>query len=78
MRGVHTTHYRARIQRQGLRNAPVDVWIGEDGLVRRIALDLKRAPGAVRASVDLFDFGDVGIKVPDDSETVDLGQLGGG
>jgi len=78
VRSVHTTHYRARVQRQELRNAPIDVWIGDDGLVRRIALDLKRPEGGLAASVELFDFGDVSIAVPDKSDTVDLGQLGGG
>jgi hypothetical protein len=78
VRGEPTTHFRARIQRQGLRNTPIDVWIGGDGLVRRIALDVKRPEGALAASVELFDFGNVSITVPDDADTMDLGQLGGG
>jgi hypothetical protein len=62
----------------GLKEVPVDAWIGDDGLVRRLTLDLQRHKGAVAVSVDFFDFGAVSVKLPDASETKDLGQLGGG
>jgi hypothetical protein len=32
----------------------------------------------VKASVELFDFGDVSIDVPSDSDTVDLSKMLGG
>ena len=69
VRGVPTTHYVART-----KAVPLDVWVDGRGLVRR----LRVATQQVTASVDLFDFGDVSITVPDKSDTVDLGQLGGG
>jgi outer membrane lipoprotein-sorting protein len=75
VRGVRTTHYVARIQPKQLKKAvPVDVWVDENGLVRRLSVHLQQ----VNASLDLFDFGDVNIDVPADSETVDLSNMFGG
>ena len=74
VRGAHTTHYRALVQRPELRNAPIDVWVGDDGLVRRVAVKAQH----VTASLDLFDFGDVSVTVPPDSEALDLSNMLGG
>ena len=75
VRGVRTTHYVARIQpKQLARPVPVDVWVDNAGLVRRLSLRLQQ----VRASLDLFDFGDVSIDVPASSDTVDLSNMLGG
>jgi hypothetical protein len=64
---------------KGLKELPVDVWVGDDGLVRRLTLDLQQQhKGSVAVSVEFFDFGDVSVNVPAASETKDLGQLGGG
>ncbi len=49
---------------------PVDVWIGEDGLVRRIAVE----EGASPFTVEFYDFGaDVAIEAPPVDRTQDLG-----
>jgi hypothetical protein len=73
IRGVATTHYVARIK-SGTKRVPLDVWVDGNGLVRRLHVDSQ----GVNASVDLFDFGDVGVDVPPSSDTVDLSNLGGG
>jgi hypothetical protein len=76
VRGVRTTHYVARIQPKELagKAVPLDVWVGDDGLVRRLKVHLQQ----VSASLELFDFGDVNVDVPDDSDTVDLSDMLGG
>jgi hypothetical protein len=74
------------LSRLGSRELPVDVWIGEDSLPRRIAyeMDLSRAglaalPGAptsVRMRLDIFDYGKpVDSVVPPPDQTMDLSQL---
>jgi hypothetical protein len=75
VRGVQTTHYLARIQPTQLKQAlPLGVWVDSQGLVRRLSVQTQQ----VKASVDLFDFGDVSIDVPPDSDTVDLSKMLGG
>jgi outer membrane lipoprotein-sorting protein len=75
VRGVQTTHYIARIQPKQLKTAvPVDVWVDNSGLVRRLTVQLQQ----VKASLDLFDFGNVSIDVPASSDTVDLSNMLGG
>lgn len=101
VRGVATTHYKARIQidkiadrvpadtaralRQlsttlGTNEIPMDVWVDDDSLVRRVKMDWHPPNGGTFiATMDLFDFGDVDIDVPAKSETTDLStMLGGG
>jgi hypothetical protein len=73
VRGVSTTHYRAKIKADSNR-VPLDVWVDGQGLVRRLRVDWQ----SVHASVDLFDFGDVSVNVPADSDTVDLSNMLGG
>lgn len=73
-------------QMAGSVSPVVDAWIDDEGLVRRIALDLGvAAPGAATAGValemtmaiDLFDFGaDVAIEVPPAAEVADGTSLG--
>lgn len=106
VRGVSTTHYRAKIDfskdpslvppaeraaarasmRQlikltGSRTAPVDVWVGEDDLVRRFRQKMKLAiPGAGTSAIEqrfeLYDFGTrVDIDVPDADEVADMTDL---
>jgi outer membrane lipoprotein-sorting protein len=75
VRGVRTTHYVARIQPKQLSSpVPLDVWVDGQGLVRRLRVQLQQA----KASLDLFDFGDVSIDVPSNSDTVDLSSMLGG
>ena len=106
VRGVETTHYRAKVDLDkvaeqapanlrrtfrasieslkkglGTDTIPVDVWVDEDNLVRRLAEHLPVAGGGkIDFSVDFYDFGTpVSIKPPPASQTLDLGKvLGGG
>jgi hypothetical protein len=75
VRGVKTTHYVARVHpKQLAATVPVDVWVDSAGLVRRLTVQLQQ----VKASLDLFDFGNVSIDVPASSDTVDLSNMLGG
>ena len=72
---------------------PVEVWLGEDGLVRRLSLDMVELLAKASAEsgtkmeggsmvMDFFDYGaDVQVEVPDSSDTTSfldvMGRLGG-
>jgi hypothetical protein len=60
------------------KEIPLDVWVDDDGLVRRLTMDWHPAGGVFSMSLDLFDFGDVDLDVPTASETIDLSKLMGG
>ena len=64
----------------GAKEIPMDVWVGDDNLVRRIRMDWHPPNGgSFVVTMDLFDFGDVDVDVPSKSETTDLStMLGGG
>ena len=68
----------------GTSTIPMEVWVDESDLVRRIAMDMRTTvPGGssmrMRFDMRLFDFGsDVDIEVPDKDETIDYGELIGG
>jgi hypothetical protein len=78
VRGVSTVRYRltvdcekAELDCQG--TAPVEVWIDEDGLVRRIALNDDGAEG----TIEFFDFGaEVSIEPPAADEILRGGTQG--
>ena len=76
--------FRESIQslKQGLGTdkIPVDVWVDDDNLVRRLAEHLPIATGGkIDFSVDFFDFGTpVSITPPPASETLDLATVLGG
>jgi hypothetical protein len=67
---------------------PMDVWLGDDGLVRRISLDamemLTDTAGAAelesgQLTMDFFDYGaDVEIAIPDASEVTPFTEVMGG
>ena len=65
-------------QQTGIKEVPFDVWIDDEGLVRRLAMDWHPEGGTFRMNVDLFDFGNVDIAVPDASQTVKLDKILGG
>jgi hypothetical protein len=76
--------FRASIQSLkqslGRSTVPVDVWIDQDDLVRRLTehLDVKGS-GKIDFSVDFYDFGaPVSISAPPASQTLDLGTVLGG
>ena len=55
---------------------PADVWIGADGLVRRVRVSLGLAQNRVGMTMDISDYGaDVTIAPPPSSEVLDLTQL---
>lgn len=62
----------------GTKEIPMDVWIGGDGLVRRVKMNWHPRGATFVMSLDLFDFGDVTIDAPKDSDTVDLSNMLGG
>jgi hypothetical protein len=65
---------------------PIELWIGEDSLVRRMAWEQTvsavagQAPTTVKATMELFDYGvDADVVIPPDSQTssfADLQKLG--
>jgi hypothetical protein len=62
----------------GTKEIPLDVWVDGAGLVRRVKMDWHPKGGSFVMALDLFDFGDVHVAVPADSETVDLSNMLGG
>lgn len=55
---------------------PANVWIGKDGLVRRVQLALAAAQGRMAMTMNLSDYGtDVPVAAPTSSEVFDATQL---
>jgi hypothetical protein len=93
--GVAATHYHATVdvsrlpngshlaELTGLSTYPVDVWIGHDGLVRRLRLSLATHPSTVGVpamqmtiAMDYSNFGEtVDVHPPAASDTIDLTKL---
>jgi hypothetical protein len=73
VRGEATVRYRLTVECESAQlscagSAPVDVWIGDDGVVRRIALE----DDDWTATFEFFDFGtDVDIDAPPADQVVD-------
>ena len=70
------------VRQTGLRQIPVDVWVGEDGLVRKLEMTMTMTePGtnqtaAASMSYEMFDYGKpVHITLPLPAETVDVTAL---
>lgn len=70
------------VARTGVGEIPVDVWLGGDGLVRRLRLDVAATesgasePSRVVVTYELWDYGeDVDIDVPRAAEVVDASAL---
>jgi pyruvate-formate lyase-activating enzyme len=80
VRGEGTVHYRLTVECDGANlecegSAPVDVWIADDGIVRRIALEDDEG----NVTFEFFDFGaDVVIEPPSADEVVDEDALSSG
>lgn len=74
---------RQLIKLTGSRTTPVEVWVGEDDLVRRLTQKLKLAiPGAgsyaIEQRFELYDFGTkIDIDLPDADEVADMTDLVG-
>lgn len=59
---------RQALAQAGIDSFPVDVWIGDDGLLRRLQLDLPQA-GGTKLTEDLTGFGqDVTVDLPPAAE----------
>ncbi|MCS7006192.1 MAG: hypothetical protein RMM28_03400 [Thermoleophilia bacterium] len=77
VRGVETVRYRVMVTCAGARLAcdgvvPVDVWIDDGGLLRRIQIDDDIGEG----TIEFFDFGaEVEIEAPPDDKVVDDSSL---
>jgi hypothetical protein len=57
-----------------LRDLPVDVWVGDDGLVRRLQVELPRVPGVQGGTFteDLTGYGEpVHVELPAAGQVVD-------
>jgi len=73
VRGATTVHYRLTVDCDAARldcrtTTPVGVWIGEDGVVRRIELEDDEG----RATFEFFDFGaEVEIEPPPAADVID-------
>ncbi len=70
----------ALIEQTGASTVPVEIWVGEDGLVRRLAqkLELKvpGGPTAIEQRFELYDFGaKVAVTVPGADEVTELSDL---
>ena len=80
VRGVETVRYQLEVDcdQEDLvhcdgETAPVDVWVGADGLVRRISIDDR----SVSATIEFYDFGaDVDVEAPPADQVQDLDVLG--
>jgi hypothetical protein len=80
-------HYEQAIaelaERSGLTELPTDVWIDDEGLLRRIVMNVSlSAPGAGSASMlmtmDLFDFGvEIVVEAPPAGKVLDFTELVG-
>ena len=69
-------------EQSGLASAPVDVWLDESGLVRKLEMTFSAAPPGTTESVDasmsfeLFDYGEpVSVNAPPPAEVVDASAL---
>jgi hypothetical protein len=65
-------------QGAGIKEIPLEVWVDNDSLVRRLKMDWHPQGGSFVMEMELFDFGDVQIHVPEASETISLAKLLGG
>ena len=67
-------------QQTGKRSVPVDVWVGNDGLVRKIMLSYPAVAGSTGSpstvTVELYDFGTpVNVTVPPADQVTDFAQI---
>lgn len=63
----------------GIKEIPLDVWVDDEGLVRRLTMDWDPEGGSLVFDMELFDFGaDLDLEVPPASKTepLDLGDAG--
>lgn len=65
-----------RLGSRATKQVPVDVWIGKDGLVHRVALDLHHGAGGLTFTATIGDYGaDVSVAAPARSDVFDVTSL---
>ena len=58
---------------------PADVWIDDDGLLRRMRMDMSVAAQSMSVDLEMYDYGvDVQVEAPPADEVSDLSELLGG
>jgi LppX_LprAFG lipoprotein len=72
--------YRRLLELSGQTEVPMEVWIDDEGLTRRIAYEQSLADGSTMAlTQEYYDFGaDVDVEPPPDDEVLDITDLMGG
>jgi hypothetical protein len=70
------------VQQAGVSEIPVDVWVGDDGLVRKLELTMSMAPAGSTQSatasmrIEMYDYGKpVTITLPLPEDTADITSL---
>jgi hypothetical protein len=70
---------REAIDSFGSEKLPMDVWVDDQGLVRRLLQRHSYRGAQTRVSMEFFDYGaDVDVEVPADSQVTDISALLGG
>lgn len=76
--------FEEALAQAGLATIPVDVWVGDDGLLRKLELDVQMTPqgqsteATMRLVLELYDYGaDVDVSPPDAALVVDAATLPG-
>jgi LppX/LprAFG-like lipoprotein len=69
--------YRKLAQLAPSSKVPMDVWVGEDGLVHKLRFEQKLSQGSsMTMEEELYDFGaGVDVSLPDEDEVIDLTDL---
>jgi hypothetical protein len=63
---------------QGLLGSemPVDVWIDDDGLLRRMSMDMSVAGQTAHLQMEIWDYGvDVNVEAPPADQVGDMGSM---
>ncbi|HEC08393.1 MAG TPA: hypothetical protein ENI86_02360 [Acidimicrobiales bacterium] len=93
VRGVGTTHFEVKLDPAKLAemagtegdlglgtsvDAPVQVWVDDQGLLRRMEMQIDDATGSGTMVFEMFDFGKpIEVEVPGPGEYTDESELGG-
>jgi hypothetical protein len=68
--------YQRLLQLSGADTLPMDVWIGDDGYVRKLRFIEQVGESSVTVDEELYDFGtDEQVTVPSDDEVIDITAL---
>jgi hypothetical protein len=69
--------YRRIIEETGQKQIPVDIWIDEDGLTRRLRYEQKMpGGGSTDFTQEFYDFGaDVDVEAPPANQVIDITEL---